>query len=88
MRRSLNEKRGVKMALEVASAIRLEEAYFCLNCELVINFSDKCPVCGHGELWSLEKWLGRVNSFENSVDKVRRRISHRQSSILRSTIKD
>ena len=70
------------MALEVASAIRLEEAYFCLNCELVTNFSDICPVCGHRELWSLEKWLGRVNCFEDS--KVGRRLAHRQSSILSS----
>ena len=73
------------MALEVASAIRLEEAYFCLNCEVVTNFSDICPVCGHRELWSLEKWLGRVNGLEDSMDKVGRRIAHRQSSILRSS---
>jgi len=66
------------MALEAASAIRLEEAYFCLNCELVTNFSNICPVCGHRELWSLEKWLGRVNSLEDS--KVGRMIAHRQSS--------
>ncbi len=57
------------MALEVASAIRLEKAYFCLNCELVTNCSDLCPTCGHRELWPLEKWLGRGNSFENRTDK-------------------
>jgi hypothetical protein len=73
------------MALEVASAIRLEEAYFCLNCELVTNVSDICPVCGHRELWFLEKWLGRVNSLEDSMDKVGRGIAHRQSSILSSS---
>ena len=68
MRGLLNEG-GVKMALEVASAIRLEDAYFCLNCELVTNCLDICPACGHRELWSLEKWLGRVKSCENSMDK-------------------
>ena len=68
------------MALEVASAIRLEEAYFCLNCEVVTNFSDICPVCGHRELWPLEKWLGRVNSLDDGMDTVERRIAHRQSS--------
>ena len=70
------------MALEVASAIRLEEAYFCLNCEVVTNFSDICPVCGHRELWPLEKWLGRVNSLADCMGKVGRRITHRQSSIF------
>jgi len=74
------------MALEVASAIRLEEAYFCLNCEVVTNFSDICPVCGHRELWPLEKWLGRVNSLEDGMDTVGRRIAHRQSSIFTSSL--
>ena len=59
----------MRKALEVASAIRLEEAYFCLNCELVTNRSDICPACGHRELWSLERWLGRVNSHKNRMDK-------------------
>jgi RNA polymerase subunit RPABC4/transcription elongation factor Spt4 len=56
------KKRVAKTTLEVASAIRLEEAYFCLNCELVTNCSDICPACGRRELWSLEKWLGRLNT--------------------------
>jgi RNA polymerase subunit RPABC4/transcription elongation factor Spt4 len=73
------------MTVKVASAIKLGEAYFCLNCELVTNFSDICPVCGHAELWSLEKWLGRVNSLEDSMGKVRRRIPYRQSSFLSSS---
>ena len=63
------KKEGVKMVLEAASAIKLEEAYFCLNCELVTNCLDICPVCGHRELWSLEKWLGRVNGCKGSMDK-------------------
>ena len=33
VKKLLNEKGGGRMAVEVASAIRLEEAYFCLNCE-------------------------------------------------------
>jgi len=74
------------MALEVASAIRLEEAYFCLNCEVVTNFSDICPVCGHRELWPLEKWLGRVNSLDDGMDTVGRRIANRQSSICSSSL--
>ncbi len=56
-------------AVEVASAIRLEVAYFCLNCELITNCSDICPACGHRELWSLEKWLGRVDSLKNRMNK-------------------
>jgi len=73
------------MALEAASAIRLEEAYFCLNCELVTNLSDICPICGHRKLWSLEKWLGRLNSLEDGTDKVGRRIAHRQTSLFSSS---
>ncbi len=57
------------MTLEVASAIRLEEAYFCLNCEVVTNFLDICPACGHRQLWSLENWLGRINGRENGGNK-------------------
>lgn len=54
------------MPFEVASAIRLGEAYFCLNCEVVTNCVDVCPACGHRRLWPLENWLGRVNGHENS----------------------
>jgi len=72
----------VKTALEVGSAITLEEAYFYLNCESVTNSSEPCPVCGHRELWPLEKWLGRVNSLADCMGKVGRRITHRQSSIF------
>jgi len=49
------------MRLEGVSAIRLEEAFFCLNCEVVTNCSDICPACGHSHLWLLENWLGRIN---------------------------
>jgi hypothetical protein len=58
-------RRGVEMA----SAISLGEAYFCLNCEVVTNCSDTCPVCGHKQLWLLENWLGRVNGFKNNGHK-------------------
>jgi len=51
---------------EVASAIKLESAYFCLSCEVVTNCSDICPACGHRQLWHLENWLGRVHGQENS----------------------
>ncbi len=57
------------MTLEIASAIRLEIAYFCLNCEVITNCSDMCPACGHRHLWSLENWLGRLNGSENRVDE-------------------
>ena len=42
------------------SAIKLEEAHFCLSCEAVTNCSDTCPACGHTYLWSLQNWLGRI----------------------------
>lgn len=61
----VNEEGGEKMPLELPSAIRLEEAYFCLNCEVITNCLDICPTCGHEQLWSLENWLGRVNGREN-----------------------
>ena len=57
------------MVAEVASAIKLGEAYFCLNCEVVTNCVDTCPACGHRQLWRLENWLGKVNASENSMDK-------------------
>ncbi len=57
------------MNLEITSAIRLEEAYFCLNCEVVTNFKDMCPACGNKLLWSLENWLGKINGRENSGNK-------------------
>ncbi len=56
------------MAANIPSAIRLEEAYFCLNCEAISNCVDTCPVCGHRLLWCLESWLGKVNTGENSMD--------------------
>jgi len=52
--------------VEVASAIKLEDAYFCLSCEAVTNCLDICPACGHRQLWPLQNWLGRVNSHEHS----------------------
>ncbi len=57
------------MFLKEASAIRLEEAYFCLNCEVVTNRCDMCPACGHSQLWSLEKWLGNVSGHEENIDR-------------------
>jgi len=58
------------MPIETTSAIRLETAYLCLNCQAITNCSDVCPVCGHGQLWHLEHWLGRVNPPECIEDKV------------------
>jgi len=57
------------MSLELASAIRLTEAYFCLDCEVVTNCADICPACGQRQLWSLENWLGRVNGSDSGGDK-------------------
>jgi hypothetical protein len=57
------------MTLQVPSAIRLKEAYFCLTWEVVTNCLDICPACGHRQLWSLENWLGKVNGRENSEEK-------------------
>jgi len=48
------------MANEILSAIKLEDAFFCLNCEAVTNCSEICPVCGNRQLWCLQNWLGRV----------------------------
>ena len=59
------EKGGV----EVASAIRLGEAYFYLNCEAVTDCSDLCPKCGHSQLWLLQKWIGKIDASKNSSDK-------------------
>jgi len=59
----------MKMSIEIPSAIKLEDAFFCLSCEVVTNCSDNCPECGHRRLWPLENWLGRVNDPENSEDK-------------------
>lgn len=60
---------------DLRSAIRLEDAYFCLSCEAVTNCSDICPACGHIYLWSLQNWLGRVNGPEFS--KYRKSTSKR-----------
>ena len=49
------------MTGEILSAIKLEDAFFCLNCEAVTNCLDICPVCGNRQLWSLQNWLGRVS---------------------------
>jgi hypothetical protein len=57
------------MFVEIPSVIKLKEAYFCLNCEVVTNCSDICPACGRRQLWSLENWLGRVTGRENSGDE-------------------
>jgi hypothetical protein len=55
--------------VELGSAIRLEEAYFCLNCETVTNYLDICPLCGERRLWPLQNWLGRINGSENKKDQ-------------------
>jgi hypothetical protein len=57
------------MPIEVASVIRLGEAYFCLNCEVLTNCSDMCPACGHRQLWAPENWIGKINALENGSDK-------------------
>ena len=59
----------MKMPVEIPSAIKLEDAFFCLSCEAVTNCSDVCPGCGRRQLWPLENWLGRINGHENSEDK-------------------
>ena len=53
------------MTGEILSAIKLEDAFFCLDCEAVTNCSDVCPACGNGHLWSLQNWLGRVGDRGN-----------------------
>jgi len=65
----INEEGGVEMNLGVPSAIRLEEAYFCLNCEVVTNCAAICPACGHNKMWLLENWIGKMNSSQNGSDK-------------------
>jgi hypothetical protein len=54
--------------LELGSAIKLEDAYFCLNCETVTNYLDICPLCGERRLWPLQNWLGRISGSENKKD--------------------
>ncbi len=54
----------MKNSTELASAIRLGEAYFCLSCEVVTNCVDICPACGNRKLWPLENWLGNVHGHE------------------------
>ena len=61
-----NDPGGMKVPIEMPSAINLEDAFFCLNCEAVTNCSDICPGCGHGHLWPLEKWLGKINGHQDS----------------------
>jgi len=48
------------MTGEILSAIKLEDAFFCLDCEIVTNCSDVCPACGNRRLWFLQNWLGRA----------------------------
>ncbi len=57
------------MSVEIPSAIKLKDAFFCLSCEAVTNCSDVCPGCGRRQLWPLEHWLGRINGHENSEDE-------------------
>jgi RNA polymerase subunit RPABC4/transcription elongation factor Spt4 len=57
------------MIIEETSAIRLEEAYFCLNCEVVTNCINICPTCGQKKVWPLRNWLGSVIALENSRHK-------------------
>jgi len=59
------------MAIQLAARISLEDAYLCLNCEVVTNSAGLCPSCGHKHLWPLEQWIGRVdaeNSRYNSIN--------------------
>ena len=69
MRRLLIEEEGVEKAPEMPFTIRLETAYFCLNCEVMTNCADICPVCGQRKLWHLENWLGRTNVHEYPEDR-------------------
>ncbi len=67
----------MKTPLEISSAIRLGEAYFCLSCEVVTDCADNCPVCGNRNLWPLENWLGKVyvperNVMAGDVSRVRK----------------
>jgi hypothetical protein len=48
------------MTSEEVSSIRLEKAYFCLNCEVVTNCINICPICGQRQLWPLRNWLGNI----------------------------
>ncbi len=50
-----------RMMERTPSVIRLEEAYFCLSCEVVTNSPGACLVCGQTNLWPLQNWLGRVD---------------------------
>jgi hypothetical protein len=63
------EEARMDTPLEMGSAIKLEDAYFCLNCETVTNYLDICPLCGERRLWSLQNWLGRINGSENKQDR-------------------
>ena len=57
------------MSLEQISTINLGETYFCLDCEVLTNCSEICPVCGHRQLWLLENWIGKINARENGSDR-------------------
>ena len=36
-----------------SSTIKLVEAHFCLNCEVIGSCRDNCPACGLKQLWPL-----------------------------------
>ena len=62
-------ERRMKMTGEISAIIRLEDAFFCLDCEIITSCSDVCPVCGNHRLWFLQNWLGSVGDQENSKSK-------------------
>ena len=78
------------MSVQMKSAIKLEDAFFCLSCELVTNSSDLCPACGHRHLWPLENWIGRVDACENSRYKciLEKALPERAAEISQNAIQE
>jgi hypothetical protein len=44
--------------------IALEEALFCLDCELIFAGTARCPRCGDEVVWPLAQWLSRPPAAE------------------------
>lgn len=48
------------MKPEIIRVIKLTEANFCLNCEVITDWKNVCPICAEKQLWPLRNWLENV----------------------------
>lgn len=60
------------MNADTLTALPLDRAGLCLNCELVVELDAPCPKCARASVVSLARWVNRQDPVVPACEWIRR----------------